>query len=99
MKKRSSYTLSKADLTESVYNKTGYSRKHTEKIVSTFFDIIKDSLKEGARVKISKFGKFFLKNKKKRQGRNPKTGEPIMISARKVTLFHPSSHLKKSIQN
>jgi len=97
-KKRSSYTLSKADLIENVYNKIGYNKKQTEQIVSSFFDIIKDSLKQGSQVKISRFGKFFQKNKKERQGRNPKTGEPVVISARKVTLFHPSPYLKKIIQ-
>ena len=99
MKKRSNYTLSKADLVESVYNKIGYNKSHTEKMVTAFFDIMKDSLKEGTGIKISKFGKFFLKDKKARKGRNPKTGETVMISARRVTLFHPSSHLKKLLQS
>lgn len=99
MKKRAGYTLSKADLVEKVYHKMGYSRNHTEKMLTFFFDIIKDSLKTGAAVKISRFGKFFVRAKKARKGRNPKTGEPVMISARKVTLFHPSSQFKKELQS
>ena len=98
MKKRSNYTLSKADLVVAVYNKMGYSKKHTEKIVTTFFNLIQHSLEKKTEVKISKFGKFFVRNKKARKGRNPKTGEPAIISARKVIVFHVSSHLKKLLQ-
>ena len=99
MKKRTNYTLSKADLIEKVYAKMGYNKKHTERVVETFFDLIKNSLNEGTGVKISRFGKFFLKDKKARKGRNPKTGEAVMISDRRVVLFHPSSQLKKSLQS
>ena len=97
MKKRSSYTLSKINLITNVYHKTGYNKEFSKEIVNSFFDVITSSLKQGAGVKISKFGKFFLRDKKARIGRNPGTGEQTMISARRVTCFKASPHLKKEL--
>ncbi|MBC6415870.1 MAG: integration host factor subunit alpha [Bdellovibrionales bacterium] len=95
MKKRSHQTLKKSDLVNSVYNKIGYSKKHGESVIDSFFNIIKESLNEGVGVKINKFGKFILKDKRARPGRNPRTGENLTISPRRVILFHASSNLKK----
>ena len=86
--------LTKADLVKAVYNKIGYSKKLCEELVEELFYTIKDSLKKGQGVKIQSFGKFVLRDKKSRKGRNPQTGKAITISARRVLLFHASSVLK-----
>ena len=87
-------TQTKAELSLSLYHKIGYSKKYCEEIVDEFFNIIKNHLKKGREVKIHAFGKFVVKNKKSRKGRNIKTGEPLIISSRKVLLFKTSQLLK-----
>ena len=94
MKTRASQTLTKADLVKAVYGKIGYSKKYTENIVDTFFDIIKESLNQGKGIKINKFGKFILKDRKAKKGRNLKTGGTVTVAPRRVVLFRSSTHLK-----
>lgn len=89
-------TLTKADIAHAVYNKIGYSKKFSEELVDDFFQSIKNHLMKGYGIKFHGFGKFILKDKKKRTGRNPQTGQTVMISARRVLLFHASTIFKKN---
>ena len=75
----------------------GYSKKISETLIEDFFEVIFNSLKKNNKVKIAKFGTFEVRFKKTRIGRNPKTKEQKVISARKVILFKPSKELKKKI--
>ena len=88
-------SLTKADLVEAVYKKIGYSKKLSKELVEELFQSLRESLKKGQGLKIQGFGKFILKDKKSRTGRNPQTGEAVTISARRVLLFHASSVLKR----
>ena len=89
------HKLTKVGISEAVYNKIGYSRKFSEELVVELFEYIKNYLIKGQGIKIHGFGKFVLKDKKPRKGRNPKTGRTLVISARRVLLFHTSTVLKK----
>ncbi|AMV72201.1 integration host factor subunit alpha [Desulfuromonas carbonis] len=89
--------MTKADLIESVYLKTGFSKKESAEIVETVFDLIKDTLEKGEKIKIAGFGNFVVKEKSTRRGRNPQTGEEIEISSRRILTFKPSQVLKSSI--
>jgi integration host factor subunit alpha len=89
--------MTKADLVENIYEKTGFSKKESTELVETVFDIIKGTLETGENIKVSGFGNFEVKQKRDRKGRNPQTGEAITISARKILTFKPSSLLKQSI--
>ncbi len=91
--------MTKADLIESVYLKTGFSKKESAEIVETVFDLIKDTLEEGEKIKIAGFGNFVVKEKATRRGRNPQTGEEIEISARRILTFKPSQVLKNAINS
>ena len=88
-------TLTKSDITQAVYEKIGYSRRYCEELVNDFFEMIKDHLKKGQGVQIHGLGKFILKDKKARKGRNPQTGKTLTIKARRVLLFHTSDSFKK----
>ena len=90
-------TLTKADLYIRLYEKIGRSRKKSAELVNAVFDIISEKLCGGQEVKLSGFGNFLLRDKKARMGRDPKTGRNIMISARRVAVFHSSPVLKKYI--
>ena len=87
--------LTKADIAKALYNKIGYSKVYCEDLVDSFFEMIKTHLKKGKGVQIHGFGKFILKDKKARRGRNPQTGEELTIKARRVLLFHASETFKK----
>ena len=91
--------MTKADLIESVYLKTGFSKKESAEIVETVFDLIKTTLEDGEKIKIAGFGNFVVKEKATRRGRNPQTGEEIEISARRILTFKPSQVLKNAINN
>lgn len=92
--------MTKSDIIEGVYERLGgFSKKEATAIVETILDVIKDALTHGERVKISKFGTFAVRAKRKRRGRNPKTGAPIEISARRVLTFKPSQVLKSSLNS
>ena len=81
-------TLTKANFAESLFEELGIDRCEAKALVELFFEEIKDSLEQGKAVKISGFGKFELRDKTSRPGRNPKTGEDIPITARRVVTFH-----------
>ena len=69
--------MTKADIVSSVYEKVGFSKKETVRVVETIFDILKEALERGEKVKISGFGNFVVRNKRARRGRNPQTGGDI----------------------
>ena len=89
--------LTKKEIINSIYMQLGFPKKICENLLEDFFSIILNELKKNEKVKISKFGTFILRHKKSRVGRNPKTLEKKIISARNVVLFKPSNELKKFI--
>jgi integration host factor subunit alpha len=89
--------MTKANLIENVYLKTGFSKKEAANIVEELFDLIKSTLENGEMIKISGFGNFVVRNKATRNGRNPQTGEALEISSRKILTFKPSQTLKGAI--
>ena len=92
-----SNTITKLDLVNHLHDTLGLNKVESKELVEAFFQEIKHSLKNNEDVKISGFGNFKILNKKERPGRNPKTGEPVTISARKVVTFKASQKLRKRI--
>jgi len=90
-------SLTKINVVESICEKIGIPKKDSIRIVESVFDIIKADLNNGNDVMISGFGKWSVKAKKKRKGRNPQTGEALMVAARKVVTFKPSSVLRDKV--
>lgn len=87
--------MTKAEIIDAVYEKVGgFSKKEAAEIVEAVFDTMKEVLADGEKIKISGFGNFVVRRKKERIGRNPQTGAPIPISARRVLTFKPSQVLK-----
>jgi len=91
--------MTKIDIIQDVYEKLGFSKKDAAKIVESVFEIMKDSLARGEKIKISGFGNFSVKDKKSRRGINPQTGSEIEISARKVLTFKSSQVLRKALNS
>ncbi|GAB4301993.1 MAG: integration host factor subunit alpha [Desulfuromonadia bacterium] len=89
--------MTKADIVERIYEKVGFSKKESAEIVESVFDLIKSTLEKGEKIKIAGFGNFVVKEKADRRGRNPQTGEEIIISARRILTFKPSQVLKAAI--
>jgi integration host factor subunit alpha len=92
-------TLTKAELAELLFEQVGLNKREAKEMVETFFNEIRDSLEGGVEVKLSGFGNFQLRDKPQRPGRNPKTGEEIPISARRVVTFHASQKLKGMVDD
>lgn len=92
-------TLTKADLAETLFEKVGLNQRESKEMVEAFFREISDSLERGEEVKLAGFGVFNMRDKPERPGRNPKTGEEIPISARRVVTFHASSCLKEAVDS
>ena len=90
-------TLTKANLVETVRDGYGFKGKDSYKLVDTLLGIIKDTLVNGEDVLISGFGKFCVKDKRRRRGRNPATGEDLMLEPRKVVIFKCSGVLRDKI--
>jgi integration host factor subunit alpha len=90
-------TLTKAHIVESLFAKNIFTKTESAHIIETLFEIIKQNLEEGEDVLISGFGKFSVKEKNQRRGRNPQTGEPIMLSPRNVVTFKCSGVLREKI--
>ena len=90
-------TITKADIIESVYEKVGFSKKESSEIVEIVFETIKSTLEQGEKIKISGFGKFEVRQKNTRRGRNPQTGSELQIPARRVLSFKPSQVLKNAL--
>ncbi len=93
------FTLTKAELAELLFERVGLNKREAKDMVETFFEEIRDALVRGEAVKLSGFGNFQLRDKPQRPGRNPKTGESIPISARRVVTFHASQKLKAQIES
>nr|WP_246448557.1 integration host factor subunit alpha [Roseateles oligotrophus] len=91
-------TLTKAELSELLFDKLGLNKRESKDMVEAFFDIIHGRLVEGDDVKLSGFGNFNIRRKAPRPGRNPRTGESIPIKARDVVTFHASHKLKSLVQ-
>lgn len=92
-------TLTKAELAELLFEQVGLNKREAKDMVETFFDEIRDALERGESVKLSGFGNFQLRDKPQRPGRNPKTGEEIPITARRVVTFHASQKLKSMVED
>ena len=89
--------LTKKDLVNNIYMQIGFSKQVSGLLIEDFFSIIFENIKVNKRVKLSKFGTFSLRKKNQRIGRNPKTNEKKIISARNVILFKPSKEFKELI--
>ncbi len=92
-------TLTKAELAELLFEQVGLNKREAKDMVETFFGEISDTLERGSEVKLSGFGNFQLRDKPQRPGRNPKTGEEIPITARRVVTFHASQKLKGMVDD
>lgn len=90
-------TITRADLSEAVYQEVGLSRNESAELVESVLDEISKNLVEGDNVKISSFGSFIVRSKDGRIGRNPKTGEEVPIEPRRVLVFRPSQVLKDRV--
>ncbi|HTV31493.1 MAG TPA: integration host factor subunit alpha [Methylocella sp.] len=93
----STRTITRVDLAEAVYRSVGLSRKESALLVQAVLDEVAEALTAGDCVKLSSFGRFVVRNKPERLGRNPKTGVPVPITERRVLSFKPSAVLKARI--
>ncbi len=92
-------TLRKVDIVESVARQNGFSKRKSVDVVETVLELIKSSLASGEDVMVSNFGKFCVKDKGERKGRNPSTGDDLMLRARRVVTFNCSGTLRKKINH
>ena len=90
-------TITKAELSDALFDQVGLNKREAKDLIDSFFETISASLDAGVDVKISGFGNFQLREKSARPGRNPKTGELVPISARRVVTFHASQKLKDKV--
>jgi len=90
--------LTKAALADMLYDNIGLNKREAKDMVDALFDIITGHLVSGDDVKITGFGNFQIRSKSSRPGRNPRTGEPVPIEARRVVTFHASPQLKAQVQ-
>ena len=91
-------TLTKAELAELLFEEVGLNKREAKDMVEAFFEEIRLALEQGDSVKLSGFGNFQLREKPQRPGRNPKPGEEIPITARRVVTFHASQKLKAAVE-
>jgi integration host factor subunit alpha len=91
-------TLTKAELADLMFDRVGLNKREAKDMVESFFEEIRMALEKGHSVKLSGFGNFQLREKPQRPGRNPKTGEEIPITARRVVTFHASQKLKQLVE-
>ena len=91
-------TLTKSDIVEDLNNEIGLNKREAKELVDSLFDNIKNKLEKGEEVKLSGFGNFQLKNKSPRPGRNPRTGEDVEFTARKVVTFKSGQKLKEAVK-
>ena len=92
-------TVTKAELSDLLFEKVGLNKREAKDMVEAFFEEVRDALEKGDGVKLSGFGNFQLREKPQRPGRNPKTGEEIPITARRVVTFHASQKLKATVES
>ena len=90
--------LTKADMAEKLYEELGLNKREAKELVEMFFEEVRCALELGDQVKLSGFGNFDLRDKDERPGRNPKTGEEIPITARRVVTFRPGQKLKARVE-
>ncbi|AXO20761.1 integration host factor subunit alpha [Providencia stuartii] len=90
--------LTKAEMSENLFEKLGVSKRDAKDLVESFFEEVRLSLENGEQVKLSGFGNFDLRDKNQRPGRNPKNGEDIPITARRVVTFRPGQKLKSRVE-
>ena len=90
--------LTKAEMAERLYEELGLNKREAKELVELFFEEIRHALEDNEQVKLSGFGNFDLRDKSQRPGRNPKTGEEIPITARRVVTFHASQKLKGMVE-
>jgi len=91
-------TLTKAELANLMFERVGLNKREAKDMVDSFFEEIRTALERGDMVKLSGFGNFQLRKKPQRPGRNPKTGQEIPITARRVVTFHASQKLKSLVE-
>ncbi len=91
-------TLTKADLSEMLFDRLGLNKRESKDMVEAFFELVHETLDQGQDVKLSGFGNFQIRRKAPRPGRNPRTGEAIPIAERHVVTFHASQKLKGMVQ-
>ena|ERR1041385_2341234 len=89
--------MQKQDIAHRIHQEAGISETDAATVLDWFFELLKTTLQQGESISISKFGRFTVRRKNPRPGRNPKTGEPIMIAARRVVVFHASPRLKEAM--
>ena len=90
-------TMTKGDIVERISERIGFSKKEASEVVDSIFEVLKSRLAQGGKVKISGFGNFVVNEKRPRKGRNPQTGEEIVIRGRRVLSFKASPVLKKAM--
>jgi len=91
-------TITKDSLVEMVHNEVGLNKREAKELIECFFEQIKKSLEDGNDIKLSGFGNFILRNKSPRPGRNPKTGQEVTISERRVVTFKSGLKLKSKLE-
>jgi integration host factor subunit beta len=93
-------SMTKAELIEHVSEKVdGLSKKQTEVVINTIFDSIKRALSEGDKIEIRGFGSFKIRNRRQREGRNPKSGEPVRVPAKRVPFFKAGKEMKELVDS
>ena len=90
-------SLTKADIANRLFDEVGLNKREAKEFVDAYFEEIRAALESGENVKLSGFGNFQLRQKNQRPGRNPKTGEEIPISARRVVTFRPGQKLRARV--
>jgi len=91
-------SLTKADIADQLFDEVGLNKREAKEFVDSFFEAIRNALEQSENVKLSGFGNFQLRDKNQRPGRNPKTGEEIPISARRVVTFRPGQKLRARVE-
>jgi integration host factor subunit alpha len=95
---KTTMTLTKAELADLLFERVGLNKREAKDMVEAFFEEIRNAMETGDSVKLSGFGNFQLRDKPQRPGRNPKTGQEIPITARRVVTFHASQKLKSDVE-
>ena len=91
--------LTKAELADLLFDQIGLNKREAKEFIDACFELITQDVAKGQDVKISGFGNFQVRTKQARPGRNPRTGEVVMVQARRTVTFHPSAKLKEAVQN
>ena len=92
-------TLTKAELAELLFDRVGLNKREAKELVEVFFEEMRAALENGDSIKLSGFGNFQVRDKAPRPGRNPKTGDEVPITARRVVTFHASAKFKSAVEN